>query len=423
MSNWTLKEKSVGDLVVTIEGAEWKKAVVKAFNKLAKNVVLDGFRKGSAPKALLEKRISAGERYMQAIEDNANDWMRKALEEEGLKPISQPQLDVRSVDADKAELVYTFAVEPEIEISDYKGLDYPMDDVTVSDEDIDEEIERMRNTYAEMEVKDGAAEEGDTVNINYKGFKDGIAFAGGEAENYDLVLGSGSFIPGFEEQLIGAKAGEEKDLNLTFPEDYHAEDLKGAAVVFKVTVNEVKTKVLPEVNDEFAQDINAKDVKTVADLREMVRSRIEERRKSEAESKADNALGEQLVAKVNADLPDVLIDDEVKGQINQLVNQLQQYGMSLTGYLQMMGQTAEQLNESYREGAIKTVKMRLALAKIAELENIVPTEEEIEKEYQNIADMYQMPLEDVKKYIDPEMLKNDLKNQRAYDFVKENAKR
>ena len=322
MSNWTLKEKSVGDLVVTIEGAEWKKAVVKAFNKLAKNVVLDGFRKGSAPKALLEKRISAGERYMQAIEDNANDWMRKALEEEGLKPISQPQLDVRSVDADKAELVYTFAVEPEIEISDYKGLDYPMDDVTVSDEDIDEEIERMRNTYAEMEVKDGPAEEGDTVNINYKGFKDGIAFAGGEAENYDLVLGSGSFIPGFEEQLIGAKAGEEKDLNLTFPEDYHAEDLKGAAVVFKVTVNEVKTKVLPEVNDEFAQDINAKDVKTVADLREMVRSRIEERRKSEAESKADNALGEQLVAKVNADLPDVLIDDEVKGQINQLVNTL-----------------------------------------------------------------------------------------------------
>lgn len=423
MSNWTLKEKSVGDLVVTIEGDEWKKAVAKAFNKLAKNVVLDGFRKGSAPKALIEKRISHEERFMQAINDNANDWMRKALDEEGLKPISQPQLDVRAVDDSKAELVFTFAVEPEIEISDYKGLDYPMDEITVSDEDINEEIDRMRETYAEMEVKESAAETGDTVNINYKGFKDGIAFDGGEAENYDLVLGSNSFIPGFEDQLIGVKAGEEKDLNLTFPEDYHAEDLKGAAVVFKVKVNEVKTKVLPELNDEFAQDINAKDVKTVEDLKNMVRNRIEDRRKSEAETKADNALSEQLVAKVTAEIPDVMVEDEVQGQINQLVNQLQQYGMSLTGYLQMMGQTADQLKDSYRENAVKTVKMRLALAKIAELENIVPTEEEMEKEYQNIADMYQMPLDDVKKYIDPEMLKNDLKNQRAYDFVKENARR
>lgn len=423
MSNWTLKEKSVGDLVVTVEGEVWKMAVAKAFNKLAKDVVIHGFRKGKAPKSLVEKTISAGERYMQAINDRANDWMREALEEQGLKPISQPQLDVRTVDGNKAELVFTFAVEPEIEISDYKGLDYPMEDITVSDEEISEEIERMRNTYAEMEVKDGAAEDGDTVNINYKGFKDGIAFEGGEATDYDLVLGSGSFIPGFEEQLIGVKAGEEKDLNLTFPEDYHAEDLKGAAVVFKVTVNEVKTKVLPELNDEFAQDINAKDVKTMDDLKDMVKTRIEERKKSDAEAKADNALGEQLVSKVTAEIPDVMIEDEVQGQINQLVNQLQQYGMSLTGYLQMMGQTADDLKESYRENAIKTVKMRLALAKIAELENIVPTEEEIEKEYQNIADMYQMSLEDVKRYIDPEMLKNDLKNQRAYDFVKENAKR
>lgn len=423
MSNWTLKEKSVGDLVVTVEGEVWKMAVAKAFNKLAKDVVIHGFRKGKAPKSLVEKTISAGERYMQAINDRANDWMREALEEQGLKPISQPQLDVRTVDGNKAELVFTFAVEPEIEISDYKGLDYPMEDITVSDEEISEEIERMRNTYAEMEVKDGAAEDGDTVNINYKGFKDGIAFEGGEATDYDLVLGSGSFIPGFEEQLIGVKAGEEKDLNLTFPEDYHAEDLKGAAVVFKVTVNEVKTKVLPELNDEFAQDINAKDVKTMDDLKDMVKTRIEERKKSDAEAKADNALGEQLVSKVTAEIPDVMIEDEVQGQINQLVNQLQQYGMSLTGYLQMMGQTADDLKESYRENAVKTVKMRLALAKIAELENIVPTEEEIEKEYQNIADMYQMSLEDVKRYIDPEMLKNDLKNQRAYDFVKENAKR
>ncbi len=422
MSIWTLKEKSVGELVVVIEGDDWKRAVAKAFNKLAKTVVIDGFRKGSAPKALLEKRISAGERFMQAIEDRANDWMRAALEEKGLKPISQPQLDVRAVDGDKAELVFTFAVEPKAEISDYIGLDYPLDEVTVSDEEIAEEIDRMRESYAEMEVKEEAAENGDTVNINYKGFKDGVAFEGGEAENYDLVLGSNSFIPGFEEQLIGVKAGEEKDLNLKFPEDYHAEDLKGAEVVFKVRINEVKTKVLPELNDEFAQDINAKDVKTVDDLKDMVRSRIEERKKSEAEAKADNALSEQLIEKVNVEIPDVMIEDEVQGQINQLVNQLQQYGMSLTGYLQMMGQTADQLKDSYRGNAEKTVKMRLALARIAELENIEPTEEEIETEYQNIASMYQMSIDDVKKYIDKDMLTNDLKNQNAYKFVKENAK-
>ena len=423
MSNWTLKENSEGDLVVTISGDEWKRAVEKAFNKLSKNVVVDGFRKGSAPKALIEKRITPPERYMQAIEDNANEWMRKALEEEDLQPITQPQLDVRSVDDSKVELVFTFTVEPDIEISGYTGLDYPLEEVTVSDDEVDEEIDRMRGTYAEMEVKEGPAENGDTVNIDYKGFKDDVAFEGGEAEGYDLELGSGSFIPGFEDQLVGVKAGEEKDLHLTFPEDYHAEDLKGAEVVFKVKVNEVKTKVLPELNDEFAADINAKDVKTVEDLKNMVKTRIEERKKSDAEAKADNALGEALVSKVTTEIPDVMVEDEVQGQINQLVNQLQQYGMSLTSYLQMMGQTADALKESYRENALKTVKMRLALAKIAKLENIEPTEEDVEKEYQNIADMYQMPVEDVKTYIDADMLKNDLKNQKAYEFIKENAKR
>jgi trigger factor len=249
MSNWTLKEKSTGDLEVTIEGEEWTKAVEKAFNKIAKNVTINGFRKGAAPKNLLEEKVSAGERQIQAIEDNANEWMRAALKENNLEPISQPQLDVKSADANKAVLVFTFAVQPEVKVKDYKGLPYAMEDTSVSDDEFNAELNRMRETYADLQTKDGAAEKGDTVNIDYEGFKGDVAFDGGKAEGYNLELGSNSFIPGFEDQLIGAKAGEDKELKLKFPEDYHAEDLKGAEVTFKVKVNSVQTKVMVRQRD------------------------------------------------------------------------------------------------------------------------------------------------------------------------------
>ncbi len=418
MANWTLKEKSVGDMTVTIEGDEWKKAVNKAFRKLAKNLSVDGFRKGAAPIALAEKRISAGQRFIEAVDDNANEWMRAALEELNLTPISQPQLDIKDVNDEKVELVYTFTVEPEAKIGDYKSLKYEVEDYAVTDEEVDEEISRMQKQYADNEVKEGAAEEGDTVNIDYKGLKDGVAFEGGSAEGYDLKLGSGSFIPGFEEQLIGAKEGEEKELNLTFPEDYHAEDLAGAAVVFNVKVNEVKTEVVPELNDDFAKELNIKEVETVEDLKKNVRTRLESRKQADAENKAESALMEALVDIVEADIPDVMIEDEVQGQINQMANQLQQYGMSLTSYLQMMGQTAEQLKESYREQAVNTVKIRLGLQAIAKAEGVEPTEEDVEKQYQEIADQYGMELDQVKTIINPEMLKNDVRNMKTLAILK-----
>jgi trigger factor len=418
MANWTLKEKSVGDMTVTIEGDEWKKAVNKAFRKLAKNLSVDGFRKGAAPIALAEKRISAGQRFIEAVDDNANEWMRAALEELNLTPISQPQLDIKDVNDEKVELVYTFTVEPEAKIGDYKSLKYEVEDYAVTDEEVDEEISRMQKQYADNEVKEGAAEEGDTVNIDYKGFKDGVEFEGGSAEGYDLKLGSGSFIPGFEEQLIGAKEGEEKELNLTFPEDYHAEDLAGAAVVFNVKVNEVKTEVVPELNDDFAKELNIKEVETVEDLKKNVRTRLESRKQADAENKAESALMEALVDIVEADIPDVMIEDEVQGQINQMANQLQQYGMSLTSYLQMMGQTAEQLKESYREQAVNTVKIRLGLQAIAKAEGVEPTEEDVEKQYQEIADQYGMELDQVKTIINPEMLKNDVRNMKTLAILK-----
>ncbi|RGT56140.1 trigger factor [Solobacterium moorei] len=421
MSNWTLKEKSVGDLTVKIEGKEWADAVKKAFNKIAKNVSINGFRKGQAPKALIEKRVSDNERFITAVDDNANVWMRTALEAEKLVPISQPQLDIKAVDANGVELVFTFAVMPEVKLGDYKGLEYNLDEVAVSDEEIDAELNRMREQYAEVQTKDGAAAEGDTVNIDYEGFKDDVAFDGGKVTNYDLVLGSHSFIPGFEEKLVGVKAGEEKDLNLTFPENYHAKDLKGAAVVFKVKVNEVKTKVLPEVNDEFAKDVNAAGVETVADLKNMIRTRIEDGKKSQAENKADTALMDKLVENAEIDLPEVLVEEEVNNQIQQLAQQISQYGMNFNQYLSMMGKKIEDVRAEYTDNATKTAKLRLILEEIAKVEALEPTEEDLENEYNNIAAQYNMPVDQVKTYISVDMLKRDVRNEKAYAFVKENA--
>ena len=421
MSNWTLKEKSVGDLTVKIEGKEWADAVKKAFNKIAKNVSINGFRKGQAPKALIEKRVSDNERFITAVDDNANVWMRTALEAEKLVPISQPQLDIKAVDANGVELVFTFAVMPEVKLGDYKGLEYNLDEVAVSDEEVDAELNRMREQYAEVQTKDGAAAEGDTVNIDYEGFKDDVAFDGGKGTNYDLVLGSHSFIPGFEEKLVGVKAGEEKDLNLTFPENYHAKDLKGAAVVFKVKVNEVKTKVLPEVNDDFAKDVNAAGVETVADLKNMIRTRIEDGKKSQAENKADTALMDKLVENAEIDLPEVLVEEEVNNQIQQLAQQISQYGMNFNQYLSMMGKKIEDVRAEYTDNATKTAKLRLILEEIAKVEALEPTEEDLENEYNNIAAQYNMPVDQVKAYISVDMLKRDVRNEKAYAFVKENA--
>ena len=423
MSTWTLKEKSTGELEVVIEGEEWTKAVTKAFNKIAKNVSIHGFRKGCAPKALVEKQVSMGERQAAAIDENINVWLKKGLDETGVEPISQPSVDVREINNEKAVLVYTFQVMPEVTVTDYRGLKYEVEDTTVTDEEVNAEIDRMRKQYADIEEKEGAAENGDIVNINYEGFKGEVAFEGGKADNYDLTLGSGSFIPGFEDQLVGVTAGEEKDLHLTFPEDYHAEDLAGAEVVFKVKVNAVKKEVLPEVDDDFAKDVSIPEVETAEQLVVKVRERLEKSRKDAAESKADNALMEELVAHTTVDLPEALIEEEVQNQIQQLANQISQYGMSLTQYLSMMGKKPEDLKEDYRENAVTTVTVRLALEKIAEVENIVPTDADLDEEYETIAKAYGMETEKVKSLINPEMLKKDVANQKAFELVKENAEK
>lgn len=422
MSTWTLKENSTGELVAKVEGEVWTKACDKAFNKIAKTIELPGFRKGKAPRKMLEKRIPRQQVYYEAVDAVANDVLQAEVKANNLELVARPELDLGTLNDECAELIFKLTVKPEVKLGEYKGLDYNMGDTTVTDEDFDKEINRMREQYSDIVTKEGPAAMGDTVNIDYKGFKGEEAFEGGSAEGYKLVLGSGSFIPGFEEQLVGVKAGEEKELNLTFPEDYHAEDLAGADVVFKVKVNEVTEKVLPELDDDFAQDVNAPGVETVDDLKALVRKRLEDSKKQIATRDADEDLFRRVSDNAEVNIPEVMIEDEIQNHVQQLQSQLQQYNMSLTGYLQMMGQTAEQFKESFREESEKSVKMRLVLEAIGKAENLELTEEEIDKEYQNLSEMYQMPVDRVKELVDRDMLMTDIRSQKAYDFVKKNAK-
>ncbi|MDY6282420.1 MAG: trigger factor [Erysipelotrichaceae bacterium] len=421
-TEWELKEKSTGTMTVTVDGEDWKKAVDKAFRKLGSKAEIKGFRKGQVPAKMLEKIIPERERWIEAVNDNANEWLRAGLDDKKLEPISRPMLDVKDMDADHVAVTYDFAVRPEVEMGEYKGLDYTVADSEVSDDELNAELDRMRKQYADMEVKDGEAADGDTVNINYEGFRDGVAFEGGKAENYNLTLGSHSFIPGFEEGLVGVKAGEDKELNLTFPEDYYHEDLRGASVVFKVHVNEVKHEVLPELDDDFAKDVNAPGVENVEDLKKLVKDRLASSKKSKAEDEAEEKLIDQLIAAEKVDLPEVMIDNEVEDMVSNRENYFKQQGLTLDMYLKYTGSDLDAFKKSLRPDAERTVRIRLALEKIAELEKLEPTDEDYEKEYKNIADAYQMDIDTVKKLVDKSYITEGLRSQLAMDFVKKNAK-
>ena len=358
---------------------------------------------------------------MQAVEDNMNAWLIAGMQEANVEPISRPSVDIKSMDAMGVTLVYTFEVMPEVKLGNYVGLDYAVKETVVTDEEFDNEINRMRKTYAEMVTVDGEAENGDTVVIDYTGLKDGVEFDGGKAEGHNLVLGSKSFIPGFEDQLVGAKAGEDRDVNVTFPEDYFAEELKGAAVVFKVHVSEVKREVLPELNDDFAADVNIPGVETVDELKAKVRERLETSKKNAAEREADEALMLEVSNSSEVEIPETLVKEEEQNMVNQMAGRIQQFGMNFNDYLKAMGKTVEQLMEDYKEDATKSVKLRLVLEAIAKQENLVATDEQVEEEFKKIADEYHMEVSKVKEALDAELIKKDLSVSLAVDFIKDKA--
>ncbi len=421
MSNWTLKENSTGELQVTLSGEKWAKAQEKAFNKLAKDVEIDGFRKGQAPKAMIRKKISDALIQNEAVNDIANQLLQEGIKEHNLWPVARPELRVNAISNDEVDLTFVIVVKPEVTLGEYKGLKLEIEPSEVSEEEVNDEIERLRNQYAEVITKDNEAVEGDIAVIDYEGFKDGVAFEGGKAEKYELKLGSNTFIPGFESQVIGLKAGDEKEINVTFPEQYHAEELKGAPVVFKVVVHEVRSTKLPELNDEFAQDLNIPEVETLEALKTKIKTQIEAKKQSKNENAATEKLMHEVVDNASVDLPQQMIDDETNQMIQEFAQNLQMQNFSFDQFLKATNQSIEDLKAQMAVDAESRVKMRLVLEAVADKENIVADEAALEAEYQDIAGQYQMDIERVKSLIPVESLQYDLKVRKALDFVKESA--
>lgn len=422
MSTWTPKEKSTGELKVTVEGENWKKAQKKAFNKLVKELEVPGFRKGSVPAAMAQKYVPAQKIMLEAVEHCAQQLLDQGIEEHSLWPISRPELNVEEISEEAATMSFTFAVRPEVKLGEYKGLTYEVAETSVTDEEVAEELKRIQENFAELEVKeDGEVVNGDTAVIDFEGFKDGVAFEGGKGENYPLGIGSNSFIPGFEEQLIGMKKEETKDINVTFPENYQAAELAGQPVVFKVTVHEIKTKVLPELNDDLAKDVNAPEVETMEDLKAMIRKNQEDQKKQSAENEAMNKLISTVVDACEVEIPEIMIKNETDDMIQDYANRLQQQGLSLAQFYQLTGQTEEQLREQMGKDAESKVKLRLVLDAVAAKENLEAGEEDIEKEYETIASQYSMEKDKVKELIPASSLAYDVRLRKALDLIKDST--
>ena len=422
MSTWTLKEKSTGELKVTIEGENWKTAQTKAFNKLAKELEIPGFRKGSVPAAMAKKYVPAQKIMLEAVEHCAQGLLDAGIEEHKLWPISRPELNVEEISEEAATMSFTFAIKPEVKLGEYKGLAYEVEETSVSEEEVEAELKRIQENFAELEVKeDGEVENGDTAVIDFEGFKDGVAFEGGKGENYPLEIGSNSFIPGFEEQLIGMKKEETKDINVTFPENYQAAELAGQPVVFKVTVHEIKAKVLPELNDDLAKDVNAPDVETMDDLKALIRKNQEEQKRQNAENEATNKLISTVVDACEVEIPEVMIKNETDDMIQDYANRLQQQGISLTQFFQITGQSEETLREQMAKDAESKVKLRLVLDAIATQENLEVGEEDIDTEYGLIASQYNMEKEKVKELIPASSISYDVRLRKALDLIKDST--
>ena len=421
-STWELKEKSTGELKVTVEGEAWKKAQKKALNKLTKKVNLPGFRKGHAPASLIKKQIGMQNILLEAIDEVAGEALTSAVAEHELTLVARPSLDIESIDEEKTVLVFGVTVKPVVTLGAYKNLDIKKDEVVVTDEDVQEELVALQGRNADLVLKeDGKVENGDTAVIDFEGFKDGVPFEGGKGDAYPLVIGSGSFIPGFEEQLLGMASEETKEINVTFPEEYQAEELAGQAVVFKVTVHEIKAKELPELNDELIKEAKIEGVETVDAYKEYARKNLETNRTNAADQKFEHELIDAICDASEVEIPDVMVEDEIDGMVKDFEQRLTSQGLDLDQFKQVTGQTDETIREEIGKDAPAKVKVRLVLEAIADAENITITDEEADKELETIASAYSMPLEQIKPLINREALDYDLRIRKAVELVKESA--
>ncbi|NNU90803.1 trigger factor [Anoxybacillus sp. CHMUD] len=423
-AKWEKLEGNQGVLTVEVDAEKVNEGLDEAFKKVVKKVQIPGFRKGKIPRSLFEKRFGVESLYADALDILLPEAYAKAVEETGIEPVDRPEIDVEQIEKGKS-LIFTakVTVKPEVTLGQYKGLEVEKLDDTVTDEDVEQELKRLQERHAELVVKEeGTVENGDTVVIDFEGFVDGEPFEGGKAENYSLVIGSGTFIPGFEEQLIGMAAGEEKDIEVTFPEEYHAEQLAGKPAVFKIKLHEIKTKQLPALDDEFAKDVD-EEVETLDALKEKIKERLTNEKKEEAEAALRDTVVQKATENAQMDIPEVMVKNETDRMIREFEQRLQMQGLNLDLYYQFSGQDEAALREQMKEEAEKRVRVTLTLEAIVKAENIDVTEEEVEKELQEMASLYNLSVDKLKELLGTlDGLKEDLKMRKAIDFLVENSK-
>ena len=414
-------ENSKHELQFSVDAAAFNEAVDKAFKREGRKYSIPGFRKGKAPRHMIEKMYGADIFHYDAINDLFPEAYEAAVKETGIEPVDRPEVEVVSMSAeDGAVLKAVVTVKPEVKIGEYKGLEAVKTVKAVEDSAVDAEIDRMRERNARILTREGKAENGDITDIDFEGFVDGVAFEGGKAEHFSLTLGSGQFIPGFEDQIVGHSAGEEFDVNVKFPEEYQAAELAGKDATFKVKLHEVKYKELPAADDEFAKDVSEYD--TLDELKASIRKNMEESNEKQAELEVENALVDKVIETLEGDIPPVMIENRIDEMVRDFEYRLSQQGLRLEDYIKYTGGDEAKFRESFKDQADKQVKIRLALEAVADAEGIVATEEDFENELSRIAGMYQMDVDKVRSLVPEKEVKRDLAVNKAIDFIKSNAK-
>ena len=413
-------EKSQVALTIEVGAAEFEAAIEKAYQKMRKKINVPGFRPGKAPRKIIEGMYGAEVFFEEAINNAFPEAYEAAVKEQELRVVGYPTVEmVGECTKDGFTFKATTPVYPEVTLGQYKGLEVEKAEATVTDEEVEAELDRMAKNVAGTETVERPAENGDTANIDFEGFDNGVPFEGGKGENYDLVLGSGSFIPGFEEQVVGMSAGEEKDIDVTFPESYHAEALAGKSVVFHVKVNKVTVQLVPEKDDEFAKDVS--EFETLEDLKADIREKQLAERAKSIQNAFDNAAVEKAADNATVDMPAALVDMELDQKLQEFAYQLQNGGMSLEQYAKMMGGDLDTMRRAFRPGAEKQAKVNVVLGQIIKEENLEVSEEEVEAEYKSLAEAYDMEVEKVKTFVTAEGMKEDLLTRKAVKVITESA--
>lgn len=418
------KEKNTNkkELTIKIEGTEWTSAVDKAFKEKVKTVTVDGFRKGKCPRDIFEKKFGKESLYIEAAEKLLGTAFDRVMEEnKDMIPVTQPRVDIKYIDETGIEFVFTIITAPEVTVKKYKGLKVKKDKVEVTKEEIEHELSHLLEKYTELVVKeDGNVENGNVAIIDFEGFKDGVAFDGGKGENYSLEIGSHTFIPGFEEQLVGMKSGEEKDINVTFPEDYGAADLAGKEVVFKVKVNEIKEKEVRELDKDFFEDLGMDGIDTKEKLEEEIKANIQANKEMDAENKYIDELLAEISKNVEVEIPEEMVDDEIHHMIHKFEDQLKMQGLSLDMYYQFTGSDEKALHSQMEKEAYEHILYRLTLEEIMKLEKVEVADDEVEEEIKSLASKYSMKEEELLKAIgSKDMIKYDLEMRKVVEILKE----